>query len=121
MAISFSRSFFLSFIIVEMSFLQKCFLFKLIENERDEEKKALCLPIQRSFQLSTLSLIDQYHQERLEEQCAMDSTPFGVLSARVYFHHDCLYVEVLRARNVIPLDNNGKIFVRTHENPADVT
>ena len=26
---------------------------------------------------------------------------------RVYFRNNCLFVEVIRARNVIPLDNNG--------------
>jgi hypothetical protein len=38
----------------------------------------------------------------------MEYAPFGVLSVRVYFNHDCLFVEIIRAKNVLPLDNNGK-------------
>ena len=33
--------------------------------------------------------------------------PYGTLCVRVYFRNNCLFVEVIRARNVIPLDNNG--------------
>ena len=41
-------------------------------------------------------------QERVEGQ------EYGSLFVRVYFNHDSLCVEVLQARNVIPLDPNGK-------------
>lgn len=37
----------------------------------------------------------------------MDGAPYGVLSLRAYFHHDSLCVEILSARDVIPLDPNG--------------
>ena len=33
---------------------------------------------------------------------------YGILTARIYFSNDCLFVEVLSARDVVPLDNNGK-------------
>lgn len=37
----------------------------------------------------------------------MESREFGSLTVKVYFHHDCLFVEVLHARDVIALDPNG--------------
>lgn len=55
----------------------------------------------------TEQLILMYHIERLQEQLITESTPYGVLTVRAYFHHDSLCVEVLNARDVIPLDPNG--------------
>lgn len=63
----------------------------------------------------TDQLIDLYHLERLGQQQQLhgsaafsaESALYGVLSIRVYFHHDSLSVEVLSARDVIPLDPNG--------------
>jgi hypothetical protein len=53
-----------------------------------------------------------YYSERLElQQQVSDSgsnSGFGVLFVRVYFNHDCVFVEVIRAKDVIPLDSNGK-------------
>lgn len=68
------------------------------------------------FQRSTDGLIDMYHLERLEQQqvhLTADTPLFGVLTVRVYFNHDCLFVEVLKARDILPLDSNGKIRVET--------
>ena len=48
-----------------------------------------------------------YHMERLEQNCAIDAPAYGVLTVRVYHNHDCLFVEVLNAKDVIPLDSNG--------------
>jgi BAI1-associated protein 3 len=56
----------------------------------------------------TEQLISLYHSGRLFEQLSVESTEYGVLSVRAYFHHDSLCVEVLNARDVIPLDPNGK-------------
>ena len=69
-----------------------------------------------NFQLPTESLMDLYHQERLNEcqQLMEDGNStnpnqyYGILTARIYFSNDCLFVEVLSARDVVPLDNNGK-------------
>lgn len=36
-----------------------------------------------------------------------ETSEYGVLSVRAYFNHDSLCVEVLNARDVIPLDPNG--------------
>ena len=49
-----------------------------------------------------------FHAERLQQQEVQETTEFGTLSVRVYFHHDSLSVEVLSAKNVIPLDPNGQ-------------
>ncbi len=55
--------------------------------------------------------MDLYHLELLErtQQLAQqgEGGGFGALSVRVYFNHDCVFVEVIRARDVIPLDSNG--------------
>ncbi|XP_037069530.1 BAI1-associated protein 3-like [Pollicipes pollicipes] len=64
----------------------------------------------RSLKLNSLSteqLMDMFHKERLEAQEAQEAQEFGTLSVRVYFHHDSLSVEILNAKNVIPLDPNG--------------
>ena len=56
--------------------------------------------------------MDMYFQERLEHCLQMESMnafPFGVLNVRVYFNHECVFVEVLKARDVIPLDSNGML------------
>lgn len=57
---------------------------------------------------TTETLIETYHMERLMEQERIESQEYGSLFVRAYFNHDSLCVEVLQARNVIPLDPNGK-------------
>ncbi|XP_065210917.1 BAI1-associated protein 3 isoform X2 [Planococcus citri] len=55
----------------------------------------------------TEQLILLYYNNRLREQSIVESTEYGVLSVRAYYHHDSLCVEVLNAKDVIPLDPNG--------------
>ncbi|KAL4084626.1 hypothetical protein QTP88_027557 [Uroleucon formosanum] len=55
----------------------------------------------------TDTLIELYYEDRLMEQQRVKETNYGVLSVRAYYHHDSLCVEVLKARDVIPLDPNG--------------
>ncbi|XP_055685736.1 BAI1-associated protein 3 [Lutzomyia longipalpis] len=53
-------------------------------------------------------LIDLFHMQRLQEQLtATCPGPYGILAVRAYFNHDSLCVEVLHARDIIPLDPNG--------------
>ncbi len=88
------------------------------------------------LQMTTAKLIDLYHQERFNDQMILldkhqsgEELPlYGILSVRVYFRNNCLFVEVIRARGktvcvnprpirtdsmkpvftgVIPLDSNG--------------
>lgn len=86
-------------------------LLKCPTYQRVEEKISL-------HKTRTEQLIDLYHAERLDQQqqlqlygasTAVDSgrAQYGILSIRVYFHHDSLSVEILSARDVIPLDPNG--------------
>ncbi|KAJ8895018.1 hypothetical protein PR048_000327 [Dryococelus australis] len=55
----------------------------------------------------TEHLVLLYYQQRLQDQAIVDNPEYGVLSVRAYFNHDSLCVEVLNARDVIPLDPNG--------------
>ncbi len=55
--------------------------------------------------------MDMYHLELLERTQALqqqgEGSGFGALTVRVYFNHDCVFVEIIKARDVIPLDSNG--------------
>ena len=72
----------------------------------------IIIPIFFYFQMSTPELIDLYYKERLDDQQSLmhqyhtigEVPPYGTLCVRVYFRNNCLFVEVIRARNVIPLD-----------------
>ncbi|XP_064115164.1 BAI1-associated protein 3-like [Macrobrachium nipponense] len=61
----------------------------------------------RLHKTSTEALIEAYHLERLVVQERTEASEYGALFVRVYFNHDSLCVEVLQARNIIPLDPNG--------------
>ncbi|XP_021695608.1 BAI1-associated protein 3 isoform X2 [Aedes aegypti] len=56
----------------------------------------------------TEQLIDLFYMQRLQEQLnTVGPTSLGSLSVKAYFNHDSLCVEVLHAKDVIPLDPNG--------------
>ncbi|XP_055620183.1 BAI1-associated protein 3 isoform X2 [Toxorhynchites rutilus septentrionalis] len=56
----------------------------------------------------TDQLIDLFYLQRLQEQLnTTGPTNLGTLSVKAYFNHDSLCVEVLHAKDVIPLDPNG--------------
>lgn len=56
----------------------------------------------------TEQLIDLFYMQRLQDQLqATIPGPYGILAVRAYFNHDSLCVEVLHARDIIPLDPNG--------------
>lgn len=59
--------------------------------------------------METTDLIHQVHLERLEEQKAMINPTYGMLTVRLQFVHDTLRIEIMNARNLHPMDNNGKI------------
>nr|XP_045584883.1 BAI1-associated protein 3-like [Procambarus clarkii] len=61
----------------------------------------------RLHKTTTEALIEAYHLERLVVQERTELQEYGSLFVRVYFNHDSLCVEVLQARNLIPLDPNG--------------
>ncbi len=55
----------------------------------------------------TDKLMDIFYMQRLQDQMVTSPGPYGVLAVRAYFNHDSLCVEVLHARDIIPLDPNG--------------
>ncbi|XP_076272507.1 BAI1 associated protein 3 [Rhynchophorus ferrugineus] len=55
----------------------------------------------------TEKLIEIFYGQRLHDQYNTTTSPYGSLAVRAYFNHDSLCVEVLHARDVIPLDPNG--------------
>ncbi|GAB6032871.1 hypothetical protein CHUAL_012069 [Chamberlinius hualienensis] len=55
----------------------------------------------------TIELINKYFIEKIEQQRSLTKREFGSLTVKVYFHHDCLFIEILHARDVIALDPNG--------------
>ncbi|XP_045213590.2 BAI1-associated protein 3-like isoform X3 [Mercenaria mercenaria] len=59
--------------------------------------------------MDTYSLIETFYQEKLDEQRQWTSTEYGALSVRVWYKRDShtMLVEVLSAKDVIPLDANG--------------
>ncbi|CAH1112489.1 unnamed protein product [Psylliodes chrysocephalus] len=55
----------------------------------------------------TETLMEMFYAQRLQDQINATTCPYGVLAVRAYFNHDSLCVEVLHARDIIPLDPNG--------------
>ncbi|GLH13404.1 uncharacterized protein GBIM_17982 [Gryllus bimaculatus] len=76
----------------------------------DQLKSATYWRVEQRLQYhktETEGLIHLYYLQRLQDQLTTESIEYGVLSVRAYFNHDSLCVEVLNARDVIPLDPNG--------------
>ncbi|KAG6459452.1 BAI1-associated protein 3 [Manduca sexta] len=85
-------------------------------------------------QAPTEELLELWLADRLAEQTRTQlPSPYGSILVRVYFNHDSLCVEVLSARDVIPLDPNGlsdpfvvlellpkRLFPKTHEQSTNV-
>ncbi|XP_043486497.1 BAI1-associated protein 3 isoform X1 [Polistes fuscatus] len=57
--------------------------------------------------MDTNYLINRYYYQRLQDQMNTMTSEYGVLTVRAYLNHDSLCVEVINARDVIPLDPNG--------------
>ncbi|XP_061715227.1 BAI1-associated protein 3 [Cydia pomonella] len=85
-------------------------------------------------QAPTDELLELWLADRLAEQIRTPlPSPYGSILVRVYFNHDSLSVEVLSARDVIPLDPNGlsdpfvvlelvpkRLFPKAHEQTTNV-
>ncbi|XP_053606355.1 BAI1-associated protein 3 isoform X2 [Plodia interpunctella] len=85
-------------------------------------------------QAPTEELVELWLADRLAEQVRTPlPSPYGSILVRVYFNHDSLCVEVLSARDVIPLDPNGlsdpfvvlellpkRLFPKAHEQSTNV-
>ncbi|XP_064617037.1 BAI1-associated protein 3-like [Liolophura sinensis] len=59
--------------------------------------------------METRDLIEKFYMEKLQAQKELEKTDFGVLTVRVSYKFDShtLLVEVVHARDIIPLDANG--------------
>ncbi|GAB6032649.1 hypothetical protein CHUAL_011527 [Chamberlinius hualienensis] len=55
----------------------------------------------------TNELIRDYFLERLEAQRNIEISKYGTLTVKVYFYLNTLYIEILNARDIIALDQNG--------------
>ncbi|KAF7409997.1 hypothetical protein HZH68_004378 [Vespula germanica] len=58
--------------------------------------------------LETAELIHRYNQDRLKEQKEMEETIYGLLTVKACFLNNSLNIQVLNARNLRPMDSNGK-------------
>ncbi|XP_076458622.1 BAI1-associated protein 3-like [Babylonia areolata] len=59
--------------------------------------------------MDTISLIEEFYAEKCEQQRGTSCTEYGVLNIRVVYKHQhhVLIVEILSAKDLIPLDANG--------------
>ncbi|XP_012256082.2 protein unc-13 homolog 4B isoform X3 [Athalia rosae] len=59
--------------------------------------------------LETAALIHRYHQERLQEQKALEEPRHGQLTVKAHFIDNSLNIQIMNARNLRPMDSNGKM------------
>lgn len=69
-----------------------------------ELKKLLAL-----YKKDTLKLITIFYEEKLKQQAEFKSKEYGVLNVRMCYRNETqtMFVEILNAKDVIPLDANG--------------
>jgi len=60
-------------------------------------------------QMSTIKLIEQYYKDLLQEQNDVAECKYGILNVRAYYNSNSqtLVVDVIGAKQIIPLDSNG--------------
>lgn len=58
--------------------------------------------------LETAELIHRYHQERIDEQKEMEESVYGLVTVKAHFIDNSLNIQILNARNLRCMDNNGK-------------
>ncbi|XP_020290678.1 protein unc-13 homolog 4B isoform X2 [Pseudomyrmex gracilis] len=58
--------------------------------------------------LETAELIHRYHQERLEQQEEIENPVYGLITVKAHFIDNSLNIQILNARNLHCMDNNGK-------------
>ena len=70
----------------------------------------------------TADLIHQYYKERYSmQQLMVTDAPFGILTVQCYLQKNTLEIEILNAKHLIAMDNDGSCdpFVRIHFFPED--
>lgn len=92
--------------------------------EKQSSDKETLENIERLLELhgyETCELIHQYYQERAKEQDQLTDSPYGQLTVRCWFKGNTLEIDVMNARNLVPMDSNGSCdpFVRIHFIPED--
>jgi BAI1-associated protein 3 len=97
--------------------------FKSHNNNTTSDKETL-EKVQRLLELhgyETSDLIQQYYLDRYIEQKSSTDTPLGILTVQCYFKANQLEIEILNAKNLVPLDTNGLCdpFVRVHFLPEE--
>uniref|UniRef100_A0A915DV92 Uncharacterized protein n=1 Tax=Ditylenchus dipsaci TaxID=166011 RepID=A0A915DV92_9BILA len=62
-------------------------------------------------QLTTMNLIELYYKDLLKEQNDVNECKYGILNLRAYYNcnSQTLVVDVIGAKQVIPLDSNGSV------------
>ncbi|KAK9693959.1 C2 domain [Popillia japonica] len=72
--------------------------------------------------LETPDLIHQVHLDLWKEQKSTEEPSFGQLTVKMKFQGDELKVEILNAKNLVPMDSNGSSdsFVRVHLLPEEM-
>ncbi|XP_063444013.1 BAI1-associated protein 3-like isoform X1 [Mytilus trossulus] len=61
------------------------------------------------YKMDTFALMEKFYEEKLEQQKNTTSKEYGEINVRVWCKHDThsIFVEVIDAKNLIPLDANG--------------
>ncbi|XP_048763860.1 BAI1-associated protein 3-like isoform X3 [Ostrea edulis] len=77
---------------------------KITSDQCMELKKLLSL-----YKKDTLKLITIFYEEKLKQQSEFTSKEYGVLNVRMCYRNETqtMFVEILNAKDVIPLDANG--------------
>lgn len=76
----------------------------------DGKKQEICFLLERHC-LNTSKLIHRYFKERYHMQQDISKSPFhpyGVLSIHCFFFHNTLKIEILNAKNLIPIGGTKK-------------
>lgn len=60
--------------------------------------------------LETAELIHRYNLERIREQKELEDPVYGLLTVRAQFIDNSMNIQILNARNLRPVDSNGKTF-----------
>ncbi|XP_055377531.1 protein unc-13 homolog 4B isoform X2 [Condylostylus longicornis] len=95
-----------------------------ISNSCTTSDKETLENIERLLELhafETAELIHQYYLLRLEDQRKMQEYPYGQLTVRGRFVSNVLHLEIMNARNLVPMDSDGSCdsFVKVHFMPSD--
>lgn len=61
--------------------------------------------------LETAELIHRYNLERIQEQKELEDAVHGLLTVRAQFIDNSLNIQILNARNLRPMDTNGKLYL----------